>query len=271
MQSEPERNPADLPLVTFDNNALVALRKQGESEAAAVRAILEMNRAGLITANVTAMTAMEAQREEDRLEGEDLIKWIESLGIARANILTRPRSIGFSVPEFPDGPTFDPRREIALGVYLHDVLFPNKPMEWWEYRRRGCEDRHLTDIQYRAVLELDELLYGPTRIPAFPTPVLHTLPSTERDELTRLLRELNREWFNAACDFEGLRIHISLACYTKHPVHAVFVTSDKNFRKQTKLDALRAMNFPGEILPPTQAVEFLRSVTGIPESAEVGS
>ena len=74
-----------------------------------VRTILEMNRAGLITANVTAMIEMEAQREDDRLKGQDHIRWIQSLGIARANIFTRPRDIGFSTPDFPDGPMFDMR------------------------------------------------------------------------------------------------------------------------------------------------------------------
>jgi hypothetical protein len=267
--SEPQRNPADLPLVTFDNNALIALRQDDEN-APAVREILAMNRAGLITANVTAMTGMEAQREEERLEWQDHITWIASLGIARANIFTHPRSIGFSVPEFPDGPTFDPRLETALGMHLHDVLFPNRPREWWEYCRRGCEDRHLTELQYRAVLELDGLLYG-LRFPAIRTPVLDALSGTEREELTGLLKELHRRWFNAFSDVEGLRIHSSLACYTTHPQHAVFVTSDKNFRKKTKLDALRAINFPGEILPPAEAATFLRTVTGMLNSTELGS
>jgi hypothetical protein len=75
MDSEPQGNPADLPIVTFDNNALLAVRHDDES-APDVRTILEMNRAGLITVNVTAMTEMEAQREDGRLKGEDHIRWI---------------------------------------------------------------------------------------------------------------------------------------------------------------------------------------------------
>src|SRR5271165_2740218 len=106
MDSEPERNPADLPLVTFDNNALVAAHRD-QPTAPDVRTILEMNRTGLITANVTAMTEMEAQRDDDRLKGQDHIRWIQSLGIARENIFTRPRDVGFSMPDFPDGPMFD--------------------------------------------------------------------------------------------------------------------------------------------------------------------
>lgn len=260
MDGEPQRNPADLPLVTLDNNALIALRRD-EPTAPAVHEILEMNRAGLITANVTAMTGMEAQREEDRLEWQAHIDWIESLGIARANIFTHPRSIGFSTPEFPDGPTFDARLETALGEHIHTLLFPNIPIRWWEYLRRECERRQLTELQYRAVLELDELLYGPMRIPPLPTPALDALSSTEREELTRLLKSLYRRWFNAANDAEGLIIHISLAGYTTHPEWAVFVSSDRNFRKQKVLTALRAINFPGDILAPADAVEHLRNVT----------
>jgi hypothetical protein len=70
---------------------------------------------------------------------------------------------------------------------------------------------------------------------------------------------------------EGLFIHISQATNTTHPEHAVFVTSDRDFHRQRKLDELRAINFPGEILRPAEAVQFLRGVTGIPESAAVGS
>jgi hypothetical protein len=254
--------------VTFDNNVLIALRRSDDSSAPAVRELLEMNRAGLIVVNVTAMTAMEAQREDDRLEGQDLINWIASLGGARENILTGPRSIGFKVQGFPDGPTFDPRLELALGMHIHDVLFPNRLREWWDYRRHGCEERGLTEEQYRAVLELDEQLFGPTRIPPLKTPALDNLTDAKREELTNLVKDLYRRWFNAACDVEGLRIHISLAGYTTHPEQAVFVTSDGNFRKRTKLEALRAINFPGAILPPAEAVEFLRSVTGVRQVAQ---
>jgi hypothetical protein len=270
MDSEPQRNPADLPLVTFDNNALVAVRRD-EPTAPDVRTILMMNRAGLITANVTAMIEMEAQREEDRLKGQDLILWIQSLGIARANIFTRPRDVGFRTPDFTDGPTFDLSLEQACKESLFALLHPTMPTRWTVYFKGECEQ--LSPFWGKAAYELWRLRWGRDliRIPPLPTPYLDMLSMTERAELRQWVEKRHRKWVNAACDVEGLFIHISQATHTTHPEHAVFVTSDGGFHRQTKLDALRARNFPGGILRPAEAVEFLRGVTGILESAEVGS
>jgi hypothetical protein len=268
MDSEPQRNPTVLPLVTFDNNALVAVRRD-EPIAPDVRTILEMNRAGLITANVTAMIELEAQREEDRLKGQDLIRWIQSLGIARANIFTRPRDVGFSTPDFPDGPTFDLSLEQAFKERLFALLHPTMPSRWPVYFKRECEQ--LSPFRGKAAHELWHLRWGlgQGRIPPLPTPYLDMLSLTDREALREWVETRQRKWMNAACDVEGLFIHVSLAIYTTHPEHAVFVTSDGDFHRRTKLDALRAINFPGRILRPAEAVEFLRGVTGIPESTEV--
>jgi hypothetical protein len=270
MDSEPQCNPANLPLVTFDNNALLAVRHDDES-APDVRTILEMNRAGLVTVNVTAMTEMEAQREDDRLKVEDHIRWIQSLGIARANIFTRPRDVGFSTPDFRDGPMFDSSREQAFREGLFALLRPNIPSRWLVYFEREC--KQLSLFRRKAAYELWRLRWGLGQgwIPPRPTPYLDMLSMTDREELRQWVEKRHRNWMNAACDVDGLFTHISLAIYTTHPEHAVFVTSDKHFHKQTKLDALRAINFPGEILRPNEAVQFLRGVTVILESAEVGS
>jgi hypothetical protein len=267
MDSEPKRNPADLPLVTFDNNALIAVRDD-EDSAPDVRTILEMNRSGLITANVTAMTEMEAQREDDRLKGQDLIRWIESLGIARENIFTRPRSVGFSTPDFPDGPTFDTSREQVFRESLFALLRRNIPSRWPVYFNTKCEQ--LSPFQRKAAHELWRLRWGLGQgwIPPRPTPYLDMLSMTEREKLRKDVETWHGDWVNAACDVDGLFIHISQAISTTHPERAVFVTSDNHFHKPTKLDALRAIKFPGEILRPAQAVEFLRGVIGRPESAK---
>lgn len=45
-------------------------------------------------------------------------------------------------------------------------------------------------------------------------------------------------------------------------VRAVFVTNDHDFLRSTKLAALRALGFPGEILRPAKAVAFLCDATG---------
>lgn len=63
---------------------------------------------------------------------------------------------------------------------------------------------------------------------------------------------------NKKNDALGFYNHITQAAYTTHPEYAVFVTNDGNFRKMTKLAALRQIGFRGEILPPAKAVTFLR-------------
>src|SRR5271166_133910 len=197
MDSEPQCNPADLPLVTFDNNALIAVRRY-QADAMDVRTILEMNRAGLITANVTAMTEMEAQREEDRLKGEDYIRWIQSLGIARANIFTRPRDIGFSTTDFPDGPMFDLSREQAFREGLFALLHPSIPSRWPVYFERECEQ--LTFFWRQAAYELWRLRWGLGQgwTPPRPTPYLDMLSLTDREALRQWVETQQRKWMNAA-------------------------------------------------------------------------
>jgi hypothetical protein len=168
---------------------------------------------------------------------------IQSLGIARANIFTRPRDVGFSTPDFPEGPMFDPSLEQAFRERLFALLRPNMPSRWPVYFERECEQ--LSPIRSKAAYELWRLRWGFGQgwIPPRPTPNLDMLSMPEREELRQWVEKRQRKWMNAACDVEGLFIHISLAIYTTHPEHAVFVTSDKHFHRQTKLDALRAINF----------------------------
>jgi hypothetical protein len=252
-----QRNPADLPLVTLDNNALIALRRN-EPAAPAVRKLLEMNRTLVISLNVTISTALEAQRPDDRMEWQDRIAWLETLGIARGNIFTGPRTVGFVTADAPNAVTFDADLERLMNQRIHTILFPNMPFSWAAYRDRETTD--LTDTQKQALLELEVKRFGGIYIPPLPTPALDALSSTEREELAKRLAELHRRWFNAKNDALGLYNHISLAWHTAHPEYSVFVTSDGNFRKRTKLEALRALRFRGEILPPAEAVTFLYSV-----------
>ncbi|MGO8950571.1 MAG: hypothetical protein ACLQUY_23535 [Ktedonobacterales bacterium] len=187
------------------------------------------------------------------------------------NIFTRPRDIGFSTPDFPDGPMFDTSREQVFKERLFALLQPNMPSRWPVYFEREWEQ--LSFFRRKAAYELWRLRWGLGQgwIPPRPTPYLDMLSLTDREALRDWVEKQHRKWMNAACDVEGLFIHISQAIYTTHPEHAVFVTFDGDFHRQTKLDALRAINFPGEILRPAEAVQFLRGVTGTPESAKVGS
>jgi hypothetical protein len=268
MDGEHQRNPADLPLVTLDNNALIALRDE-EEDAPAVRQLLDLHRSGLINVCVTMSTAMEAQRPEERLEWQDHVASIESLGIPRENIFTHPRSVGFMTPGAPDTITFSPWLENALVERIYTILFPTMPFIWHEYRHRETVDLTLTEKQ--ALLELEELRFHGTWIPPRPTPALDALTNDEREQVDKRLEDLDRTWFNAQNDAHGFYIHFTSACATSHLEHAVFVTSDRNFRKQTKLKAIRALNYRGEILPPAEAVAFLYTVTKMRDDTAAGS
>ena len=77
-----------------------------------------------------------------------------------------------------------------------------------------------------------------------------------------LHKRLYRRWMNAKNDALGLYSHLTNTVHTTYPERAVFVTNDRDFLRQTKLVALRELGFPGEILPPAQAVTFLCNATG---------
>jgi hypothetical protein len=214
MDGEQPRKPADLPLVTLDNNVFIALRRD-EANAAAARALLELNRAGLISINVTMSTGMEAQRPDEWGEWQKHIAWLESLGITLGNIFTGARSVGFTTPGAPNTITFDPQLEIRLMERIHVILFPNIPFSWFAYRHRETAD--LTDTVEQALLELEDLRHGPIRIPPLPTPALDGLADDEREHLRARLERLHRTWLNAKNDALGLYNHLTLAWYTAQP------------------------------------------------------
>lgn len=264
MGDEQHVNPADLPLVTLDNNAFIALRQHEPAEAA-IRELLAMNAAGLIVANVTLSTGFEAQRSGEEMEWGERIHWLLGLGIVREHIFTHPESVGFAVPDLPDIPFFDPRLEFALARRIHAILFPDVPFLWYEHRQNECMDRSITGTRLQALLELDAERLGPTRIPPRPTPALDALGEAEREELRLALRRMQRRWNNAKCDALGLYNHITQTWrHTTHSEHAVFVTSDDNFFKKTKASELQALGYCGTILRPVDAVAFLRALSAVP-------
>lgn len=254
-------NPADRPLVTFDTNIVIALRNN-EVDALPARQLLALNRAGAITVNVTVSTALEEQRPGEQQEMHEYSAWLQEHGITLGNIFTHPRTVGFRLPgDPPNTTTFDPRLEIALNMRIHTILFPNIPFHWIEYRDQECALLGIGDTQRAALLELDrQRLYIPfsPQAPAqLPTSALNALGQLEREEVRELHKRLHRRWMNVKNDALGLYNHLSLAGYTTHPEYAVFVTNDHNFLRKTKITALRALGFPGEILRPAAAVAFL--------------
>ncbi len=60
----------------------------------------------------------------------------------------------------------------------------------------------------------------------------------------------------------GLYNHLTLAWHTNRPEHAVVVTSDRDFLRPTRREALRTLGYRGQILRPAEAVDFLQRITG---------
>jgi hypothetical protein len=265
-QEQNTHNPADRPLVTFDTNIVISLRNN-EANVHPVRQLLAFNRAGIITVNVTLSTALEEQRPDEKLEMHEYATWLQGQGIASSNIFTGPRTIGFRLPDTPPNTfTFDVGLERALNERIHQILFPNIPFTWFKYRDQECSRLGIVDMKHKALMELDArdlyIPYSPQAPAQMPTPALDALEQTEREEVLNLYARLCRVWMNAKNDSLGLYNHLTQAVNTTHPERAIFVTNDRNFRKQTRLAALSELGFHGEILPPAEAVAFVLKVTG---------
>lgn len=266
VKSATELNPASIPLVTLDNNALVALAER-EPDELAVRELLQMHVQRLIVINVTLSTALEAQRT-DKPKGwqQDFTAWLGEFGISKQNIFTGPRTIGFRTTDAPDAVTFSSDLETEFTQRVHAILFPNIPFQWRDFLARECERKN---VSWAAMAEFAGAQLGfyipptPQSPQSQPTPTYDALSAGERDRVERLHARCHRIWSNAKNDALGFHNHLTQAFQTFHPERSVFVTSDKNFRKQTKMEALRSLGFTGQILPPREAVAFLHIVTGI--------
>ena len=253
-------NPADRSFVTIDTNIVYALRNN-EPDSQFAHQLLALNRVGEITINITLSTAFEEPRADEKREIQEYAAWLQEQGIDRGYVFTHSRTMGFQLPGDPPYTiTFGPHLEIWANERVHHILFPNIPFRWIDYREQECIRLGIVGSRRKAIAELDA-----TRLYPFfqrPTPALDGLEQTEREELLILSKRLLRTWMNAKNDALGLYSHISHALHTTHPEWAVFVTSDRNFRKLTKLAELRQLGFRGEILPPAEAVAFILKVTG---------
>jgi hypothetical protein len=254
MHDELSAQPDEAPLVTLDQNALIALRSH-EPAASDVETLLALNRQGRITINVTLSTSMEAQRPGEEWTPDQTRDWLLSQGVARERIFTSSETVAFRVPDLPDVALFDPRLEIQFNQSIHAILSPNIDFYWQDYRAKNVKDLPLP--QRQAIGELERSLYGMTRIPPYPMPAFDALGEQEQVQLRTLLETLNRNWFNAKNDSQGLYNHISASTHTRHPDKALFVTSDGNFFKAKRRAALQKLGLAGQILRPAEAVAVL--------------
>jgi hypothetical protein len=258
---------------------------KNEADARAMRKLLALQRAGAIRLMVTRSTAMEKQPPGRPLDEQALQARLVQMGLDPEDIFTHPRSMPFSTPGEPNTVTWDPNLELGLHQAVHEILFQgrgegrgqadakNVDFRWHPYRNQECEreyKRHgIGCIDMQAFVELDGLRWRTGNLPPPPTPALDARSPQQREVIDDILTRVHDEWLNTKCDAEGLYVHASHAVYTTVPHQAVFVTSDKNFKrfslvlKKTNWERLQALGFPGHIMTPDEAVAYFERVSGM--------
>ena len=249
----------DRPYITLDSNMLIAVRndEQGtanENEkktAALTHDLLGFNRAGAITVSVTLTSLLELA-SGGRMNPQELTNWLMGLGIAQENIHRGTRHLD-------QGPT--------LIYRLQGILSPSIPPLLVDHIIQGCEKLGITGTKLGAMNEIyltDVAHYFPPTADApwnRPTPYLDALEESEKEDLSRHYKRLQKEWRRGKWDTLALYEHIANAVYVPHPEHSIFVTNDlADFIKEGKLEAIRKLGFPGKILSPDDAIEFIKGV-----------
>ena len=256
----------DRPYVTFDSNLFIAARndEQGTANendkktAALTHELLGFNRAGTITVSVTLTSLLELTG----MNAQELTDWLMGLGIAQENIHRGPRPIACKVG---DTVLSSPDQGVALNHRLQEILSPSIPFLLVDHIIQRCEKLDITGTKREAMNEMylvDVHHYFPPTADApwnRPTPHLDALEESDREELATLYKRLLKEWRRGKWDTLALFEHITNAVYTPHPEHSIFVTNDQaDFIKKGKLEAIRKLGFPGQILDPQQAIDFIK-------------
>jgi hypothetical protein len=175
----------------------------------------------------------------------------DALGIAPENINRGPRYLD---------------QGLVLNHRLQEILKPSIPFDLNEYISRECKKLGIAGTKLEAMNEIYladvNLFYIPPSADApwnRPTPHLDALEESEREELSQLYKRLLKTWRRGKWDPLALYEHITNAVYTPHPEHSIFVTDDQaDFIKGDKLEVIRRLGFPGKILSPQDAIDFIK-------------
>jgi hypothetical protein len=125
-------------LVTLDNNILIDLRNNIDPVATYARQLLNFNREGQITLATTLSTMLERQPPGQERSVEELLTWLEEIGIAREHNFKGPQTVAFNVQGVF---TWGTGRELALNQCLHYAMFPQIPFYWRDYLDQECAKR----------------------------------------------------------------------------------------------------------------------------------
>lgn len=286
------------PLVTLDSNPIISYFKvedqdprrtsKEDKDGRAMQEIVALQRTGAIRLHVGKSTEFEYYHAHGQDRTDEFRRRLEAIGLDREDIFTSPLTISFGRPDTPGvthfglNPDTGMMYEMEFNLLVHFVLFQgrkekearNPPFRWHDFRNQECDRRGIAGVEREALIELDAQKYlyiPPSRLApqTRPTPNLDTLSPERQEALSNELRDMDKRWWNVSCDAQGLYNHISYALQTAVPEHAVFVTSDKNFTgysaalKMSKLEYLKTRGFPGHILNPAAAVEYLKGVAGV--------
>ena len=247
-------------LVTLDNNILIDLRKNIDPVATYARQLFDFNREGKIAIATTISTMLEKQRMGEEMSMQELIVWLQEIGIASEHHFKGPRTVAFNVQGTF---TFGVDREMALNQCLHYAMFPQIPFYWRDYLDQQCAKRGIVGIRREVLIEIDNkkspyIPSSPQAPQQYPTPLLDVLMRDEREELSNLYEKLIRNWMNKKNDALGLYNHLTNAVHTTYPDQSIFVTCDRHFLN--KVAAIRRCGFRGEIFAPGDAVSFIEKV-----------
>jgi hypothetical protein len=290
-------NKSDRPLVTLDYNPLLGYFKvedgapdvtpKNKADADALRKLFAMQCLGVIRLIIPQSAILESQRPGDDMY--TIAARLRGLGLDDNDIYEGARPVGFDVAESPGVVVFDTTLEQNMHRYIHTLLFEGKTevgarnvdYSWPKYRDQECERQGIVDATHEALVELDRLrLYGniepsPLNPLGLQTPALDTLSPQQRRDVERIYQKMQRHWHNKKSDAEGLYIHASQVLASSLPQHAIFVTSDKHFMRHIPVDQagkrvmktvwelLKRRNFPGQLMTPEEAVDYLAKVTGV--------
>jgi hypothetical protein len=185
-------------LVTLDNNILIDLRKNIDPVATYARQLLNFNQEGKITVATTLSTMLERQPEGQQVSVQELLAWLEEIGIAKEDNFKGPRTIAFNVQGVF---TWGVDRELALNQCLHYAMFPNIPFHWRNYLDQECMKCGIVGTKREVLIELDDskrpyIPSSPQAPQQYPTPLLDVLMQDEREELVNLYEKLSRNWMN---------------------------------------------------------------------------
>jgi hypothetical protein len=247
-------------LMTLDHNCIIALEKDEELNADAIRQLIAFQQKGIIHIVIGWSTMFEKPPQGKKpLWFPEQERRLNSLGLGDVEQFKHPQTMWFSTEE--GYLTYQPERSYLRAV--HEVLFPTIDFEFQNYLTRYCHQHQLDLALYRDAFYYSNPLTRVYTPPAeWEQRIAREQEFADTTVTMQTLKKIREKWMNAKNDALGLCAHVSWK-------GDIFVTSDKHFYKvqaQAKLSSL----VPGKILPPRDAVQEVDRVIGRGSNVSLG-